>query len=137
MTKKIVILLVSWVKINLSWNCFEFRSSKQIWKLLNTIITENVCRETLVRIDINDLKAFTKHFEYFVEETELLSTEKGSTISLVVPLKQRLIKLSQEDGTDSQSMKNFRKYIQKYFYIIGKFIVFILLPLYCTRNLSI
>ncbi|CAF4904109.1 unnamed protein product, partial [Rotaria magnacalcarata] len=71
----------------------------EVYPELNDILTDKKQREILVRIDFNDLLTFAK---YFVDVTELLNAKKTPTIRLVMPLKERLIDLSQQDAADSQ-----------------------------------
>ncbi|CAF4455354.1 unnamed protein product, partial [Rotaria magnacalcarata] len=71
----------------------------EVYPQLNDILTDKKQREILVRIDFNDLLTFAK---YFVDVTELLNVKKTPTIRLVMPLKERLIDLSQQDAADSQ-----------------------------------
>ncbi|CAF4108299.1 unnamed protein product [Rotaria magnacalcarata] len=82
-----------------------------VYSELNGVLTERTQKEALTRIDFNDLMAFAKYFKHFVDVTELLSSEKTLTIHLVISLKQLLIDLSNEDQSDSQAIKNMKKYI--------------------------
>jgi hypothetical protein len=79
---------------------------------LNGIISDKSRKSILAGIDFDETLAFAKYLKYFVDVTELLSAEKTPTIQLVLPFKQRLIKLSKPDPDDPDSIIKFKKYFE-------------------------
>ncbi|CAF1395413.1 unnamed protein product [Rotaria sp. Silwood1] len=79
---------------------------------LNGIISDKSQKSILSGIDFDETLAFAKCLKYFVDVAELLSEEKTATIQLVLPLKQRLIKLSKLDPNDPDSIIKLKKYIE-------------------------
>ncbi|CAF4921023.1 unnamed protein product [Rotaria sp. Silwood1] len=79
---------------------------------LNMVINDKAQKLTFAQIDYDELISFAKYLKYFVDVTEMLSAEKTPTISLVLPLKQRLINISKPNPTDPESIMKFKKYFE-------------------------
>ncbi|CAF3375517.1 unnamed protein product [Rotaria sp. Silwood2] len=96
------------------WNsAYEMISSFiNVFPELNCVITDKDRKSILSRIDFDELLAFAKYLKYFVDVTELLSSENTPTIHLVLLLKQRLINLSQSNENDHESLQKFKKYFE-------------------------
>ncbi|CAF4609023.1 unnamed protein product, partial [Rotaria sp. Silwood2] len=98
----------------IKWNsAYSMLSSFiNVYPELNMVINDKAQKLTFAQIDFDELISFAKYLKYFVDVTEMLSAEKTPTISLVLPLKQRLINISKPNPTDPESIMKFKKYFE-------------------------